>query len=80
MPINLIGLGLGSLEDVTVSGLRLIRESDEVYLEHYTSILSGTGISEFEEFYQKSVILHKESVACNCKSYRQDTAGIQRAN
>jgi diphthine methyl ester synthase len=57
MPIYLVGLGLGSLEDVTVAGLKLIREADEVYLEHYTSILSSTDTSEFETFYKKAVIL-----------------------
>lgn len=37
-----IGLGLGDEEDITVKGLRVIRNCSRVYLEAYTSIL-GVG-------------------------------------
>lgn len=38
--LYVIGLGLGDATDVTVKGLEIIRMSDRVYLESYTSILS----------------------------------------
>lgn len=38
--LYVIGLGLGDATDVTVKGLEIIRTSDRVYLESYTSILS----------------------------------------
>jgi len=39
--LYVIGLGLGSVKDVTVSGLEAIQQSKRVYLETYTSILAG---------------------------------------
>ena len=38
----LIGLGLGDAEDITVKGLRIVKNASRVYLEAYTSIL-GVG-------------------------------------
>lgn len=38
--LHVIGLGLGDATDITVKGLEIIRMSDRVYLESYTSILS----------------------------------------
>lgn len=45
----LIGLGLGSPEDITLSGLKAIRSSKRVYLEAYTSILVDVGFDESSE-------------------------------
>jgi len=39
--LYLIGLGLGDINDVSVKGLDIIKKSDEVFLEYYTSILYG---------------------------------------
>ena len=41
MVFYLIGLGLGDPRDVTVRGLEVIKCCERVYLEAYTSILSG---------------------------------------
>lgn len=41
MVFFLIGLGLGDPRDVTVRGLEVIRGCERIYLEAYTSILSG---------------------------------------
>lgn len=41
MVFYLIGLGLGDPQDVTVRGLEVIKSCERVYLEAYTSILSG---------------------------------------
>ena len=35
-----IGLGLGDVEDITVKGLKIVRDCSRVYLEAYTSILT----------------------------------------
>ena len=35
-----IGLGLGGAEDITVKGLEIVKRSERVYLEAYTSILT----------------------------------------
>merc|ERR1712127_1056479 len=57
--LYIIGLGLSDLEDVTVKGLNAIKSSDQVYLEHYTSILNEDPNykEELEKFYGKKIIL-----------------------
>ena len=35
----LVGLGLGSPEDITLRGLRIVQNAQKVFLESYTSIL-----------------------------------------
>ncbi len=37
--LYLIGLGLADVDDLTVKGLRIIKNCKEVYLETYTTIL-----------------------------------------
>lgn len=39
--LHLVGLGLGSFEDVTLRGLKAIEASEILYLESYTSIQPG---------------------------------------
>lgn len=56
MVFYLIGLGLGDPQDVTVRGLEVIKSCERVYLEAYTSILSG-GREALEKFYGRKVIL-----------------------
>lgn len=36
----LIGLGLGDATDITVKGLRAVKNCSRVYLEAYTSVLT----------------------------------------
>lgn len=36
-----IGLGLGDAEDITVKGLKIVKTAKRVYLESYTSIITG---------------------------------------
>lgn len=57
--LYIIGLGLGDVEDITVKGLKAVKSSDLVYLEHYTSILGGGADykNELEKFYEKKIIL-----------------------
>lgn len=56
MPLFLIGLGLFNEKDISVRGLELIRSSDFVYMEYYTSIL-GIDKEVLEKFYEKEIIL-----------------------
>ena len=39
--LYLIGLGLGDAKDITVKGLEIVKKAEKVFLEAYTSILSG---------------------------------------
>ena len=54
--LNIISLGLSDEKDITVKGLELIKNSDFVYLENYTSILN-CNVSVLEKFYNKKIIL-----------------------
>ena len=51
----IIGLGLSDAKDVSLRGLEIIKKSQRVFLEAYTSILLCPK-SELEECYGKSVI------------------------
>ena len=56
MPLYLIGLGLCNEKDITIRGLEYIKQSDYVYMEYYTSILS-IDYSKLEKYYEKKIIL-----------------------
>lgn len=57
MPLNLIGIGLGSKKDITLKGLEAIKRSDYIFLDSYTSMLNVENIKELEELYQKNIII-----------------------
>ncbi len=54
--LNIIGIGLNDEKDITLKGLELVKESELVFLENYTSVLQ-CGISKLEELYGKKIIL-----------------------
>jgi len=54
--LSIIGIGLNDEKDITLKGLELIKSSDFVYLESYTSILQ-CNISALEKLYNKKIIL-----------------------
>jgi diphthine synthase len=54
MALYIIGLGLHDQKDITLKGLELIKKSDEVFIEYYTSKLACS-IKELEELYGKKV-------------------------
>jgi diphthine synthase len=56
MVLYLIGLGLYNEKDISVRGLELVKSSDYVYMEYYTSILS-VGVDQLSKFYEKEIIL-----------------------
>ena len=57
MVLNLIGIGLGDKQDITLKGLETIKHSDFVFLDSYTSLLIKEDIKELEELYQKEIIV-----------------------
>lgn len=56
MTLNLISIGLCNEKDITLRGLELIKKSEKVYLENYTSRLSCE-LSDLENLYDKKIIL-----------------------
>lgn len=56
MALNLVGIGLGGKQDITLRGLETIQRSDFVFLDSYTSLLIKENINELEELYQKKII------------------------
>lgn len=61
--LTFIGLGLCDEYDVSVRGLEAIRQADAVFLEVYTSVLTGTTIPRLEEYYGKKITpLYREDV------------------
>ena len=74
MVLNIIGIGLGDEKDITLKGLELIKKSDLIYLESYTSKLN-CDISKLEKLYKKRIILadrtlieNKEDIINNAKT------------
>ncbi|HTY15822.1 MAG TPA: diphthine synthase [Methanoregulaceae archaeon] len=63
MALTFIGLGLYDHRDISEKGLQQIRSSDHVFLECYTSCLTGTTIEKMESLYEKAIIpLSREDV------------------
>jgi diphthine synthase len=78
MVLYIIGLGLHDEKDVTVRGLELIKSSDKVFLEAYTSVLS-IGKGRLEAFYGREdiVIADRDFVECHAEDiYRPAKEGI----
>jgi diphthine synthase len=64
--LTFIGLGCCDEYDVSVRGLDAIRKANTVFLEVYTSVLTGTTIPQLEEYYGKKITpLHREDVELN---------------
>ena len=61
MVLYMVGLGLGDEDDITVKGLKLVKECDKVFLEAYTSIL-GVDKERLEEVYGKSITIADRSL------------------
>ncbi len=56
MALYLIGIGLSDEKDITLKGLELVKASEVVYLENYTSLLS-VNLEKLEQLYDKKIIL-----------------------
>ncbi|KAL3822741.1 hypothetical protein ACHAXA_001006 [Cyclostephanos tholiformis] len=68
MVLYIIGLGLHDEKDVTVRGLELIKTSEKVFLESYTSVLS-IGKERLERFYGRDdiVVADRDFVECHAE-------------
>ncbi|NVO65938.1 diphthine synthase [Methanofollis tationis] len=61
--LTFIGLGLYDETDISIKGLDRIRRSDHVFLECYTSVLTGTTPEQMTELFGKEVgMLYREDV------------------
>jgi len=61
--LTFIGLGLFDESDVSVRGMDAIKSADTVFLEVYTSVLTGAPIERLEAFYGKKITpLYREDV------------------
>lgn len=59
--LSFVGLGLYDEKDLSLKALETIKESDYVYAEFYTSILSGSTIEKLEEICGKKImVLNRE--------------------
>jgi diphthine synthase len=56
MVLYIIGLGLYSEKDISVRGLEIVKSSDYIYMEYYTSILS-INVDTLSKFYEKEILL-----------------------
>tara|TARA_Y100000310_G_C20628808_1_gene787453 strand:+ start:700 stop:1452 length:753 start_codon:yes stop_codon:yes gene_type:complete len=64
MPLNIIGLGLGNEKDITLKGLELVKNSDLIYLENYTSILQCS-VQDLEKLFNKKIIVSNRNLVEN---------------
>ena len=64
MTLYIIGLGLGDEQDITLRGLKIIKECGEVWLESYTSVL-GCPKEKLEDLYGRRVRLADRDVIEN---------------
>ena len=55
MVLYIIGLGLGDEDDITVKGLKLVKQCDLVFLEAYTSVLGVVDKERLEQIYGCSI-------------------------
>lgn len=54
--LYVVGLGLSDETDITVKGLEAVKNSERIYLEAYTSILT-VGKEKLEDYYGKPVVV-----------------------
>ncbi|MBT7296671.1 diphthine synthase, partial [Candidatus Woesearchaeota archaeon] len=62
MVLNLIGIGINDKLDISLKGLNLIKNSDEVYIEYYTCLIHNS-IEELEQLFNKKVnVLYRDDI------------------
>ncbi len=63
MVLFIIGTGLADEKDISIKGLEMIKKSEFIYLESYTSILFQSSLEKMEALYGKKIIvLDREAV------------------
>jgi diphthine synthase len=64
--LTFIGIGLYDEKDISVKGLEAVLAADRVYIELYTSTLSGTSIEKLQTFYGRRInLLTREDIEQN---------------
>jgi len=66
--LTFVGLGLYDIYDISLKGLRAVREADTVFLDTYTSRLMGSTIGEMERLFGRRV----EPVSRECVEQNPD--------
>jgi len=56
MALYLIGIGLGNEKDITLNGMEAVKKCSRIYLENYTSTLTGCKTADLEKLYSKKII------------------------
>ena len=56
MTLYIIGIGLSDEKDISVKGLEIVKQSEIIYLENYTSLLQCS-TQDLAKFYDKEIIL-----------------------
>jgi diphthine synthase len=54
--LNILGIGLRGLKSITLEEADVIRASETVYLDGYTSMLPAGAVGEISSFFQKEVV------------------------
>ena len=54
--LYLVGLGLCDEKDLSLRGLEILEKSDEIFIDHYTHIISDNTILELEKRLNKKII------------------------
>lgn len=52
--LYMIGLGLSDETDISIKGLEIIKKSEKIFLESYTSLLN-VDVEKLEKFYDKKI-------------------------
>lgn len=73
--LTFIGLGLYDEKDISLKGLEAIQHADKIYLEQYTSHLTGTTIQQLQQLYNKKIhILEREDIETKPEKWLKNAA------
>mgnify|MGYP001626338020 FL=1 len=59
--LSLVGLGLNPIKHITLDALETLKNSDEIYLEEYTSRFMDANVEDLEKMIGKNIIILKRS-------------------
>ncbi|MFA5772490.1 MAG: diphthine synthase [Thermoplasmata archaeon] len=59
--LTFVGLGLGDERDITVRGLQVVQNADEVFAEFYTSVLSNSNIAKLKHYFGREIVVLNRS-------------------
>ncbi len=73
--LTLIGLGLYDEKDITLKGIDAVQKADRVYIETYTSTLTGTNLETMQEIYKREILpLTREDIELHAEEKILDEA------